>query len=128
MTMELFLKLRLNASHSLEEVETPHEHVWRIEAGFSGPVAEGRIVSLPALRARLEPIVDRLRGTHLNSHPELDPDSRAYPTCESLAIYLADKFQRTVREAGWDSIRLTQIQISVDEMDGEETGSARLTL
>lgn len=126
--MELFLKLRLAATHSLEEVEAPHEHVWRIEAGFSGPVAEGRIVSLPALRARLEPIVDRLQGTHLNSNSDLDPNSRAYPTCESLTFYFAEKFQATVNEAGWDSVRLTQIQISVDEMDGEETGSARLTL
>lgn len=128
MTMELFLKLRLKATHSLEEVEAPHEHVWRIEAGFSGPVAEGRIVSLPALRNRLEPIVDRLRGTYLNSNPDLDADSRAYPTCESLTYYFAEKFQNTVKEAGWNGVRLTQIQISVDEMDGLETGSARLTL
>ncbi len=128
MTMELFLKFRLAALHSLEEVETPHEHVWRIEAGFSGPVEHGRIVSLPALRNRLEPVVDRLQGTFLNSNPSLDAASRTYPTCESLALYFAEAFQKTVKEAAWDRVKLTQIQISVDEMTGEETGSARLTL
>jgi 6-pyruvoyl-tetrahydropterin synthase len=125
--MELFLKFKLPATHSLEEREEAHAHVWRIEVGITGPLEDGRVVSMPVLQEALEPEVQKLRGTFLNKNSLLDEASRAYPTCECLAQYFEKAFERRLIEAGIN-VLLTQITIAVDEMDGEETGSVKLTI
>ncbi len=125
--MELFLKFRLAATHSLEEREEPHAHIWRIEVGLTGPVEEGRVISMPALHAILDPEVRKLQGTFLNKNILLDEASRAFPTCECLAEYFEKAFDRALAAQGC-KVLLTQIHIAVDEIDGQETGSARLTI
>jgi len=126
--MELLLKFPLPATHCLEEREEPHEHTWRIEVGMTGPLDEGRVVSLPAVRNAFEPAIAELRGTFLNENPHLDPQTRKFPTCECLALHLEKKFNDQLKQNGWNAIKLTQIHIAVEEVDGEETGSARLIL
>jgi 6-pyruvoyl-tetrahydropterin synthase len=125
--LELFLKFQLHATHSLDEREEAHAHVWRIEVGLAGPLEQGRISSMPALRDALDPEVAKLRQTFLNENPVLDARARRYPTCECLAYHFADAFARTLKTAGFP-VTLTQIQVSVDELSGEETGSVKLTL
>lgn len=124
--LEIFLKFCLRAKHSLDEREEAHEHIWRIEVGVTGDLSKGRIASMPHLRETLEPAVQALHGAFLNTHPLLDAESRAYPTCECLAFYFEKAFNRQLHAAGIP-VSLTQIQVFVDELDGEETGSAKLT-
>lgn len=126
--LELLMTFRLRATHSLEEREAPHEHVWRIEMGLTGPLHEGRVHSMPALREILFPAVGKLEGTFLNENGHLDGSSRAYPTCECLASYFEKAFEDCLRNARLESLRLTFIQVTVEELNGDETGSARLTL
>ncbi len=124
--LEMFLKFQLRAKHSLDEREEAHEHIWRIEVGVTGEIQQGRIASMPHLRAVLEPAVSALQGKFLNADPLLDPDTRAFPTCEHLAYYFEAEFKKRLTTENI-AVRLTQIQVFVDELSGEETGSAKLT-
>jgi 6-pyruvoyl-tetrahydropterin synthase len=131
MILELFLKLHFEASHSLEEREAEHTHRWRVEAGVRGTPHEGRLISLPILRNLLEPVIGELAGTYLNRNPNLDPSSQAYPTCENLAVYLFRSFEDRLThylETNPNDLRMTSVSVAVDELSGEETGWARLSV
>ncbi len=124
--VELFIKVRFSATHSLNERETPHTHVWNVEAGLTGPLIEGRIVSLPELLAEFGEETKVLEGTFLNANPALDPESRTFPTCENLIFYFEQAFKNRIAKAGWNNVELTELRISVVELDGREYGTARL--
>ncbi|MBY0371679.1 6-carboxytetrahydropterin synthase [bacterium] len=124
--MLLKVPLELRAKHSLEERENFHGHVWRITVAVTGPLEDGRIASLPALQAELDQYIAPLQDTVLNSHPQLDDQTRATPTCECLALYLEKQFAKSLRKSEWEKLRLTEIEVAVDELDGEQTGSAVL--
>jgi 6-pyruvoyl-tetrahydropterin synthase len=125
--MEVFLKFRLVARHSLDEREEPHQHIWWIEVGVTGKVEQGRVVSMPLLREVFQPAVDALQGVFLNTHPPLSEAARQYPTCENLAYHFEEVFNECLRAQNL-LVSLTQIHVSVDELNGEQTGSAKLTL
>lgn len=69
--LELFVKVRFSATHSLDERETPHGHIWNIRAGITGPLVEGRIVSLPELLEAFGQEMKELEGTFLNENSVL---------------------------------------------------------
>ncbi len=125
--LELSLGFRLQAKHSLYERETAHEHVWRIRVGVTGPVKDGRIVSMPALREAFEPEVRKLDGSFLNENALLDVESRKFPTCECLAFYFEKSFASKLQQH-FPELKLTEVEVSVDELDGEQTGSVKLIL
>jgi 6-pyruvoyl-tetrahydropterin synthase len=125
--MDMRLKFRLPASHSLEEREEVHAHVWRVQVSVTGPLHEGRIASMPLLRTVLEPAIRRLENTVLNENPHLEETLRPFPTCENLALHFERSFTHQLNQANL-SLRLTEIEVFVDELSGEETGSARLRL
>lgn len=124
---ELFLRFALPASHSLDEREERHRHDWKVQVGVTGPLEDGRIVSMPALREALEPAVGALRGTFLNENPCLSAEARAYPTCEYLALYFESAFTECLAKAQMP-LALTRIEVAVDEIEGTESASAALTL
>lgn len=131
MQVEVFVTVKLKALHSLEEREAPHQHIWRVTAGITGRRKEGRVVSLPLFRARLEEVLKPLQGTNLNQNRTLNAETRKNPTCENLCFYLREVFDQAVQKYLADpdlGIRLASIEVAVDEMSGEETGFARLRL
>lgn len=128
MALELYTRLKLNARHSLAENETPHAHTWWVEAGFTGPLHDGRVVSLPELRSVLFPVVDQFSGVFLNEAPELDANSREFPTCENLAIYFGTQFRETIGKSFPSAdLHLVSVSVSVDEEGEQNFGFARWT-
>ncbi len=126
--LELFVKLHLRATHSLTEREAPHSHVWNIDVGLTGPLSEGRIVSLPELQEAFKAETRKLEGTFLNENSALDPQTRRYPTCESLILYFEEAFRARIAQCGWEQVELTELRVTVVEPDGLEYGTARLRL
>lgn len=125
-TLELCVPLALRARHSLEEREVLHEHLWRVLVTVTGPLREGRIASLPALQAELDTHLQPLRETDLNGNSALDSETRKHPTCECLALFLESKIRASLAKPPWSHLQLTEIVVSVEEMDGTQTGFARL--
>lgn len=129
MTLELVVKLRFRATHTLEENETPHEHEWRVEVTLTGSKQQGRVISLPLAQALFARTIDRLKGKHLNSCPELDAATQAIPTCENLAYYFHEEFCKVLKgESSIDrQLRISLIEVGVSEENGYEMGAARLS-
>jgi 6-pyruvoyl-tetrahydropterin synthase len=125
--MEMLLSFSLPATHSLDEREEAHSHVWQIQVGVTGPLREGRVESMPLLREIFEPEVVKLKDTFLNNNSHIEEMLRLYPTCENLCLHFEHALSNCLNQAGL-SIQLTSIEVAVQELTGEETGSARLML
>jgi 6-pyruvoyl-tetrahydropterin synthase len=128
MKLELVVKLRFKATHTLEENETPHEHEWRVEATLTGNSKQGRVISLPLAQNIFNLTVNKLRGAHLNSCHSLDAATREIPTCENLAYFFLEEFNKSLKkEVPSDpTLKITLIEVGVSEDDGYEMGAARL--
>jgi 6-pyruvoyl-tetrahydropterin synthase len=98
-----------------------------VEATVSGPVKEGRVCSLPLLHEKFKEILVPLEGKVLNEQPLLDENTRKYPTCENLVLFLSEKLKIAIKAIDSDLI-LLNIAVSVFELSGEETGKATLRL
>ncbi len=125
--IEMFLKFPLPATHSLDEREEAHGHVWQIQVSVTGPLREGRVESMPLLREIFEPEILRLKDTFLNGNTHIEETLRSAPTCENLCLHFEQAFSSRLTEAGLNT-RITSIEVAVQELTGEETGSARLVL
>lgn len=128
MRLELVVNLNLKASHSLEERESPHSHRWDIQLGLLGDLNEGRIVSLTRaheiLGAKLEP----LQNTFLNNNKYLSDSCRLNPTCENLALFLLELFQKELESLDRTKpVSVSFIQVGLWEEAGQ-LGSAKITL
>jgi 6-pyruvoyl-tetrahydropterin synthase len=119
MKLELVVKLKLKATHTLEENETPHEHEWRVDVTLAGPAKNGRVISLPLAQNLFNQTLNEIRGTHLNAFMQI-------PTCENLAVYFMERFNISLRGVDPD-LRITCIEVGVNEDDGSEMGAARLS-
>lgn len=130
MRLELIVKLRFKATHTLEENERVHEHEWRVDTTLQGNPSEGRIISLPFAQNIFNSRLERIRNTHLNTNEVLDASSRAFPTCENLVHLLFREFSEALRLHVPEnpSLKITSIEVGVSEDDGNEMGAARLTL
>lgn len=129
MILELVVKLRFKATHTLEENEREHEHEWRVDTTLHGRPIDGRVLSLPFAQNIFNSKLEKIRNTYLNVNTHLDEASREFPTCENLAYYLHQAFSESLKAHVPEnpSLRITQIEIGVSEEDGREMGAARLT-
>ncbi len=130
MRLELVVKLRFKATHTLEENEKVHEHEWRVDTTLVGRDKDSRVVSLPLAQELFRKTLDEIRHTHLNTSPVLDPQTRETPTCENLCYFLLGAFSKTLTEKlpeqPW--LKISQIEVGVSEDDGHEMGAARLSI
>ena len=129
MKWQLSIATKFRAFHVLDEREEKHEHMWRVRVAVKGEPIHGRVVSLPLLREQLLPEIEKLDGRYLNTDGSLDIATRENPTCENLALYFAEQLsQKLANHRETAHLRLSYIDVAVDEINGEETGAVRLTL
>jgi len=128
MQLELVVILSLNASHALEEREEPHSHRWEIQVGLKGDLKRGRIVSLIEAQAIFQESLSPLTGTFLNDNKYLNQESRQEPTCENLALFLKNLFDKDLKNL--DPSGVTQLSfVQVGIWDGSNTlGFAKLSV
>lgn len=127
MQLELVVNLNLNASHSLEERESPHPHRWEIQVGLRGALKQGRVVSLTWAQEKLGLALKPLQETFLNNNNNLDSETRSNPTCENLAMFLWERFQSEI--SNWDLPEvptLSFVQVGLWEQ-AEQLGYARIS-
>ena len=128
MKIELLLKFPFEASHSLAGYEEPHPHLWRLEAGITGKMIEGKIVDMISLRSSIQKVLEPLILTYLNENIFVSPDVRKFPTCESLCEFFSTEINRVLlHEFQFQnpSIQLSSILVAICEMDGTETGAVK---
>lgn len=129
MKTKLILNFELIASHSLSQRETPHNHLWRIQAVIAGTPIEGMILNMVTVRSRFSQALLLLANTHLNDNPHLPAQTRATPTCETLAAYFFAAFGEILHldfQQQNPTVRLAAIEVELYEPNGQEWGSARL--
>jgi 6-pyruvoyl-tetrahydropterin synthase len=128
MRLELVVNLNLEASHSLEERESPHSHRWDIQLGLLGDLNEGRVVSLTRAHEILGAKLRPLQNTFLNDNKYLNESCRVNPTCENLALFLLDLFQKELKTLESPKpVSVSFIQVGLWEENGQ-LGSAKITL
>lgn len=128
MHLELVVTLSLKASHSLEEREAPHEHLWDIQVGLKGDLNEGRVVSLTEAKSLFQKVISPLVGSFLNDNKHLNNACRQYPTCENLAFYLFDLFQKSLADLKkTPQPILSFVQVGVWEETGQ-LGFAKISI
>ena len=130
MQLELVVKLRFKATHTLEENEKIHEHEWRVDTTLIGRGKDSRVVSLPLAQDLFRKTLDKIRHTHLNANSLLDAQTKETPTCENLCYFLLGAFSKTLAEELPDQpwLKISQIEVGVSEDDGYEMGAARLSI
>ena len=129
MKTKLILNFEFIASHSLSVRETPHNHLWRIQAVIGGKPQSGMILNMVDVRQHFKQAIDHLANCHLNTHPLLPRETTENPTCETLAAYFFGVFSHILNHdflAGNPSVHLTAIEVELYEPNGHEWGSARL--
>lgn len=128
MNLELVVTLSLKASHSLEEREAPHEHLWDIQVGLKGDLKEGRVVSLTEAKSLFEQLISPVTGSFINDNKYLSPECRQNPTCENLAFFLLDLFQKNLVQLKKNPLPvLSFVQVGVWEETGQ-LGFARISV
>jgi 6-pyruvoyl-tetrahydropterin synthase len=128
MQLELVVTLNLLASHSLEEKELPHTHRWDIQVGLKGDLNQGRVVSLTEAQSLFQELLSPLHGSFLNENSSLDDHSRANPTCENLAFFLMNLFQKNLHRFKKTAVPvLSFVQVGVWEESGQ-LGFARVSV
>ncbi|NDC24503.1 MAG: hypothetical protein EB078_05695, partial [Proteobacteria bacterium] len=127
MKLELVVNLSLKASHSLEERETPHEHLWDIQVGLQGTLNKGRVLSLTQAQERFAVLLTPLQNTLLNNNKYLDSSTRQNPTCENLAIFLVERLQNALSQMPESkNVTLSFVEVGLWEKEGK-LGSARVS-
>lgn len=129
MKTELILKFDFTASHSLENFEKPHPHIWRVEVGVTGEPIKGKIIDMFELRATFESVIAPLKDAYLNESKVLDPNASKFPTCETLSAYFYGKFEEMINSrlrSMNPTLKIKSVMVALCEMDGTERGAARL--
>ncbi len=117
---KLLVYFDFEASHSLDTREAPHPHLWKTILTFTGEPIRGRIIDFPALEAAVQADLRTLPGSYLNENPDLLPDGRAFPTCETLgASIFTSVRERTVARLRADNPTLTLLSVEVQLCEGE---------
>lgn len=120
MQLELVVTLSLTASHSLEEREAPHEHLWDIQVGLKGNLNDGRVVSLTEAKSLFQKMILPLSGTFLNDNKYLNDSCQRHPTCENLAAYFFELFQKVLGDLNkTPPPTLSFVQVGVWEESGQ---------
>ena len=106
------------ASHSLAGFETPHFHLWQVEAVFSSdwPLAGDRLIDLVFLQGTLERIFAALDGVFLNEVLDFSP------TSENLTAWIWRRLHEELPDAP-----LSQVAVSLCDLSGKVSGRARLS-
>lgn len=97
--LHLYLPFEFVALHSLSGFEKPHPHLWRFEAEMTGPPIDGRIVDLYTLGQGVSALSKKFQDSYLNENAELSTETRAFPTCETLAENFYRIFDQTILPA-----------------------------
>jgi len=128
MKLELVVTLTLEATHSLEEREKPHDHRWDIQVGLKGDLEKGRVVSLTHAQELLSSLLKPLQHTFLNNNEYLDKNARTCPTCENLALFLLDRLKEPLNQLNpKNPPAISFIQVGIWD-EGVQLGFARLSL
>jgi 6-pyruvoyl-tetrahydropterin synthase len=101
----------------LAGVETPHFHLWKVEAVFSSqwPLTGDRLIDLVFLQNTLDRVFTGIDGAHLN---EALPFS---PTSENLTEWIWKRLREELPEAP-----LSEVAVSLCDLTGKVSGRARL--
>ena len=115
--LELTVFGSFRASHSLAGFETPHYHLWKVEAMFSAPwpLAGDRLIDLVFLQSTLDRVFSTVEGTHLNG---VFPFS---PTSENLTQWIWKRLREELPDAP-----LSEVAVSLCDLAGKVSGRARL--
>ncbi len=117
---KLILYFDFEASHSLDVREDPHPHLWKTTLTFTGEPVRGRIVDFPSLETATRASLRSLPGCYLNENPDLTPEARAFPTCETLGASLFIRLQETVVgsfRGENPTLELSSVQVTLCEGD-----------
>jgi 6-pyruvoyl-tetrahydropterin synthase len=126
---KLILNFQFIASHALSVRETPHDHLWRVQATIAGEPQAGMILNMVDVRQQFMGAIAPLTDSHLNDNPHLLAQAAQTPTCETLAAHFYSAFSEILdREflAQNPSVQLSAIEVELHEPNGHEWGSARL--
>lgn len=121
----LLVYFDFEASHSLDVREEPHPHLWKTVLTFTGEPVRGRIADFPALENAVRDDLRSLPGSYLNENPDLLPEGRAFPTCETLgaSIYTLLR-ERTLPRFRSENPTLTVLSVQVQLCEGERVFGA----
>jgi 6-pyruvoyl-tetrahydropterin synthase len=116
LTLSVFYQFK--ASHSLSGFETPHFHLWKLAIEFSVDASfEGdRVVDLVYLQQKISEIVTPVDLQFLNQIFDFQP------TTENIAQWLWKEVAKAISEAP-----LTAVTVTICNLEGDATGSARLS-
>ena len=131
MRTELILKFSFEASHSLVGYETPHPHFWTLQVSITGSPQDGRIVDMVELRTKIQERLNPIQSSFLNESTEVDQQVRQFPTCESLCHFFFNEMNQIIEihfSPKNPSLRLYSIEVTIADMNGSETGAARMTI
>jgi 6-pyruvoyl-tetrahydropterin synthase len=125
---KLLLYFDFEASHSLDTREAPHPHLWKTVLTFTGDPRKGRIIDFPALEKALQSDLTSLPGCYLNENPELLPEARAFPTCESLGTSIFTILrERTLRRFHDENPTLELLSVQVTLCEGDRIYGSAIT-
>jgi 6-pyruvoyltetrahydropterin/6-carboxytetrahydropterin synthase len=108
---EVTVQRVFSASHQLRlpngSFEPLHAHDWRVRITCAGPKLSdaGLLVDFGPLRARLDDVLDELRGRNLN---ELAEFATTNPTAEHIAVYVARRL--AARLPAWPPLRCVEVE------------------
>jgi 6-pyruvoyl-tetrahydropterin synthase len=129
MKTKLILNFEFIASHSLSIREQPHNHLWRVQAVMAGEPVNGMVLNMVTVREQFSQALQPLANSHLNDNSCLSLETRATPTCETLAAYFFQTFGEILQQsflAQNPTVQLDAIEVELYEPNGQEWGSARL--
>ena len=107
----------LKASHSLTGFETPHFHLWKVEASFESafPLKSDRLIDLVFLQTTLSEIFSPIEGRFLNDVFSFQP------TSENFCAWIWEALTQKLPDAP-----LCSMNVTLCDLDGRVSGSARL--
>ena len=129
MKTKLILNFEFIASHALSVREEAHSHLWRVQAVMVGEPVNGMVLNMVAVREQFSKALQPLANRHLNDHELLPSETRATPTCETLAAYFFTAFGEILGKEFLShnpTVQLDAIEVELYEPNGKEWGSARL--
>lgn len=129
MKTKLILNFEFIASHALSVREEPHNHLWRVQAVMVGEPVNGMVLNMVTVREQFSTALQPLANRHLNDNELLPSETRATPTCETLAAYFFTAFGSILKaqfQKDNPTVQLDAIEVELYEPNGKEWGSARL--
>ncbi len=128
MEFELTVNTELRAQHFLAEREEPHPHLWKVQVCASGPLENGRVISLPQFKKAVDEVLQPFQRQLLNGHLRLDADTASVPTCENLSKFLYSQLRTIIESLNQPcrpTVEILWVRVAVLESDGLELGSVR---